>query len=423
MAFLRMLRQRHLAVLWLSQVLSAIGDHLYAIAVIWIAVQVAGSSAGLIALAQSLAMLVFGMLGGVYADRWNRRTTMIAVDLLRAGAVLSLPILATLSILRFWHLLVVAVIVGTLSALFNPALQASFPALSGDTQTLQATNGLMDVTRRLARAVGPSLVGLLTIFLPVTQFFTLDAVSFGVSALALFSLGRRFAWQPERSAAAKGGIRDIAAEIGEALRLVARHRPLTWALANVTLGNFVWGLAFVVGVPLLAKNVLSDSIGAYGLIVGAYGVGNVASNLVIGSVTIRRRMPMLFSGRLVMGAGFLLLASAHALPLAMLGAGIAAISGPLGDILLLTMIQSDLPSGQIGKVYSLMIVVESGGASLGALVAVPLYAHLSVSLAIALCALLLLATGIAGLLRFGLREPTADSKASGEIVSSREISQ
>src|SRR4051795_11326067 len=121
MNFLRMLRQRHLAVLWVSQVLSAIGDHLYAIAVMWIAVKVAGGSAGLVAAAGTGATLAFGLLGGVYADRWDRQKTMAAVDLLRAAAVLVLPVLAWRDTLRLWHLGAVAVVVGGLGALFDPA--------------------------------------------------------------------------------------------------------------------------------------------------------------------------------------------------------------------------------------------------------------------------------------------------------------
>ena len=211
MAFLRALRQRHLAILWLSQVLSAIGDNFYAIAIVWMAVNVAGSGAGLVVAAQSVAGLVFGLLGGVYADRWNRRTTMIVVDLIRAVAVGVLPILSMLGRLQLWHMAAAGIVIGGLGALFDPALQASLPALAGDVQVLQAANGLMDMTRRLARAIAPSLVGLVAALLPVSQFFTLDAISFVISAVAIGSLSRRFRWQPTRDEqAARAADRHLA---------------------------------------------------------------------------------------------------------------------------------------------------------------------------------------------------------------------
>src|SRR6266516_4567031 len=393
MGFLKVLRLRHLAILWLSQVLSAIGDRFYVIAVTWMAVKIAGSAAGIVVAAEAGSMLLFGLPGGVYADRWNRRTTMIIVDLLRAAAVASLPILAQIGTLQLWHLVVVAIVVGSLGALYDPALQASLPALTGDAQTLQATNGLLDVTRRLARVLGPSLAGLLITFLPLFHFFTLDAISFAISAAALFSLGKRFPWKAARmqGTVSGHGVSAMLGEIAGALRLVRSHRPLLWVLVSNGLISAVWAIAFTLGAALLADRVLGGNVGAYGLIVGAYGVGNVMSNLVIGSLTIRRRVALIFTGKLVL--------------VALLGSAFAAIGGPMNDIMALTMIQTDLPPDQIGKVYSLRTILENLGLSLGLLLAVPLFAYLSVPLVIALCALVMLALGAAGLLRFGFSEP------------------
>jgi MFS family permease len=407
MNFLRMLRQRHLAVLWVSQVLSAIGDNLYAIAVMWIAVKVAGGSAGLVAAAGSVAALTFGLLGGVYADRWDRQKTMATVDLLRGAAVLVLPVLAWRNALHLWHLGVVAVIVGGLGALFDPALQASLPALAPDRQMLQATNGLMDMTRRLARAIGPSLAGALVALLPLSSFFVLDTVSFVISAVAVLSLGRRFAWKPERLASHRGGIGGIVNEIAGAVRTVRAHGPLAWAIGSLGVSNLAWGAAFTVGAPLLADRVLAGQVGAYGLIVGAYGVGNVIGNIVVGSMNVKRRLAMLFAGRIVLSGGFLIMGLATTLPIALIGSAVAAFGGPMGDIVLLTMIQRDLPANQIGKVYSLRMTIANAGISLGAVVAVPLYAAFPVSAGIALCAALIAMTGLVGFVRYGVTEPAA----------------
>ena len=406
--FLHALRRPHIAVLWLSQVLSAVGDQLYAIAVIWLAVQVAGSGAGFVAAAQSLSALAFGLLGGVYADRWNRRTTMIAVDTLRALAVATLPVLAAFHLLQLWHLAVVAVLIGGLGALFDPALQASLPALTSGTTILQATNGLMDTTRRLARAVAPSLVGLLVVLMPMSQFFTLDAVSFLVSAGAVLSLGSRYAWQPEAQAKRTCGVRGVAQEMWSAVRLVHGYRPLLWAFAGLLVIATAWALAFTVGAAFVAERVLHAGAGTFGLIVGAYGIGNILSNLVIGSITIRRRIATIFSAKIILGLGFMVVALSRSLPLTLFGAAFAAVAGPMGDIMLLTLIQTGLPSNQIGKVYGLMMTLGDGGMALGLLLAVPLYAHFPVPVVIAGAALAMIVTGIIGLLRFGFTEP-ADS--------------
>lgn len=410
MAFLKVLRMRHLAILWLSQVFSAVGDYFYEIAVIWIAIKAVGSGAGIVAAAETGAMLLFGLLGGVYADRWDRQKTMIIVDLLRALAVLSLPFVAWTGQIPLWYLVLIAIVVGSLSALFIPALQASLPALTEATSTLQATNGLMDVTRRLARILGPGMAGVLIAFLPLPHFFTIDAISFGVSAWAVFSLGRRFAWKPVLVQERVAGLRGIGTEIGGAMRLIRAHRPLLWAVVINGIINLLWNAAFTIGVPLLADRVLKGNVGAYGLIVAAYGVGNVISNLVVGSLTIRHRVVTVFTGKMIIGAGFILMASATTLPIALLSSAIAAIGGPMSDIVIVTMIQTDLPSDQLGKVYSLYMILESIGTSLGLLFAVPLFQFLSVPMGIALCACLMVLSGIAGLIRFGFTEPTVQSE-------------
>jgi DHA3 family macrolide efflux protein-like MFS transporter len=174
------------------------GDHVYDLAVVWVAVQVAGSGVGPVVAASALTRLALGMLGGVLADRWDRRRAMIAADLLRAVTVGTLPVLAHAGRLQLWHLAAAAAVLAALDSLFNPALLASLPALAKDRTELQALNGLMDGTWRLALAVAPSMAGLLVALLPITQFFTLDAVSFLASVLAITALGRHLGQRPAR---------------------------------------------------------------------------------------------------------------------------------------------------------------------------------------------------------------------------------
>ncbi len=400
MRVLRVLRRPHLAILWAGQVLSAIGDVFYSIAIVWIAVQAVGSSAGVVAATQSGATLLAAPLGGILADRLDRRRAMIGVDLARALIVVTLPIAAWLARITLPHLIAVAVGLGVLTALFTPALQASLPALASNPDELQATNGLMDATLRLARAVGPSITGVLAAQISVPNFFTIDALSFGASALAIAALGRRFDWKPAGEHSRSGLIREVAG----AVQLIRGHRPLAWAFAGLIVANTAWFAAFIVGGALFASDVLRGDVGTYGALVSAYGVGNIASNLVFGSLSLRRVTPFLFLGHAVVGFGFVLLSLAPTLPLALGAAALAAIGGPIGDLALLSVIQNELPRAQLGKVFSLRMCVEYGGSSAGLLIAAPLFALLPVRLGIAACATAILSFGLLGLVRFW-REP------------------
>ena len=215
------LKQRHILLLWLGQLLSSFGDRFFEIAVVWLSVQIVGSEAGFVLAAGSIARLIVGLFGGVFADRWDRQKTMVIVDILRMLALLSLPIAAVIGDITLTHLAIVAVIAQGLSGLFDPALQASMPVLAIDSKTLQASNALLDVTSRMARIVAPGLAGLLVAVLPISQFFTLDAMTFGVSAIALLAIGRGFAWQPEADALPQvnRGVKSVFRDLWGAVKL------------------------------------------------------------------------------------------------------------------------------------------------------------------------------------------------------------
>ncbi|MFL5815138.1 MAG: MFS transporter, partial [Bdellovibrionia bacterium] len=186
----RTLSHRPIFILWAGEAFSAIGDEIYKVALIWLAVKMVGSSAGYLAAGQAAAVLIVGLVGGVWADRWDPRKTMISVDWIR-GLIVLVPVFWVKFLpLNMGVLIFVALTVSGFSAFFEPALQSVIPRLARDRELMQATNGLMGTTSRLARTVGPGLVGLLTGFVPMIEFFTLDAVTFAVSALAIKSLYR-----------------------------------------------------------------------------------------------------------------------------------------------------------------------------------------------------------------------------------------
>jgi DHA3 family macrolide efflux protein-like MFS transporter len=393
MYVLKALRLPHVVIVILGQVLSSIGDNFFSIAVMWIAVKSAGSDAGLVAVAGTISVFFFGLLGGVYADRWNRRRTMIIVDVLRACIVLTLAGLSLSGLLQFWHLVAVSFLVGAAGALFDPALQSSVGTLAGNDQTLlQAINALL----RLARAPGPILVGVLVIFLPLAHLFTLDAVSFGVSALSLLALGARFAWQPPQVERRVVGLRGVLGEAGEGVQVVLRSHGLRAALLSDLLSSFTWGVTWIVGVPLLVAHGLGNTVGAYGLIVGVYGVGNLISNLVVGSVRIRWPVFTMTLGRTILGCGYLMMAFAPNVPMALVASFIASFGGPLGDIPKSLMVLV-LPPQQTGRVFGAFTTFEYVAYSLGLLLAVPLFALLDVRLGMALGAVLLIVTSLYGL--------------------------
>jgi MFS transporter, DHA3 family, macrolide efflux protein len=394
------LTQRHLLVLWMGQVLSAIGDQLFIVAAVWLAVQMAGSSAALVAAANFTAALVFGLLGGVYADRLNRRTTMIVVDLIRAAAVLTLPVAYYFGPIQLWHLILVSAAIGAFGAFFDPCLQASLPVLTSDKRMLQATTALMSMTIRIARAVAPSLAGVLAGLVPVQHFFSIDAVSFSVSAISVLALSNKYAWQPLTDRPGQHNLQSSMTELRDAITVVRHHKLLLWSLTTHLSLNILWSIAFFMGAPILVAKSLGNHIGAYGLIVGSFGISGVISTVIIGSISIRRRALFLFAGQIVFGIGLTILGLAKTLPVALLGAALAAPGGPLGDLVLLQIIQADVSQSQFGKVYAFRMMIMTGGIAVGLLISQPLFKFLPASLVITTSAILILLIGVIGFIQF-----------------------
>ena len=397
---LSILKKRHIRLLWLGQLLSAFGDRFFEIAVVWLSVQILGSEAGFVLAAGSVSRLIVGVLGGVYADRWHRQKTMIAVDILRTITILSLPVAALLGNITLVQLAVVAAIEGALSSIFDPALQASMPHLVEGAAELQASNGLLDVTHRMARIFAPGVAGVIIAFLPIEQFFTLDALTFAISAVAVWGIGRNFHWQPDLDPHATTGLKGIYAEIRGAMRLAYQNKPVFWAILSYIPANMVWASTIMIGLALQADNKFDVGVQGYSFLITAYGIGSVLSNIIVGSNTIRNRGRFFFAGVVVFGIGVLLLGLVSAYTLALGAMFFAALGTPMSDLMIVLMIQDEFPTNQVGKIYSLRLTISSVGFSMGLFFAAYLFQAVDVSTGTALMGLLLTLVGVAGLLRF-----------------------
>ncbi len=344
------LRSAPVALLWGGLSLSALGDQLYAVALTWIAVEVFGANAGyLSALQAGVALIaVFGI--GRWADRWDQYRGMIAADLWRAG-FLVVTVAVWLATGGPSALLLVAAIAALAlgQAVFQPSLQLVLPSLVSDTKLLPAANGLLDATGRSARLLGPGLVALLAAFIPVVHFLTLDAISFLASAAALLLIGRLRPNMPrirrvERQTIWQGFFRGVQA--------MATHKLLGYFLAMAAVLNGTWYAVFFLGLPLMIERhgLAGSGLGAYGLVLSAYGCGNLAATVYLGGRPLSPRPQFqMCGGNLVVGAGVVLLGLADLLPAPWLvfgfaaAAALGAIGGPMQDIPMAVLRQTRLP--------------------------------------------------------------------------------
>lgn len=276
MGYLRLLRQRSVLVLWLTQSLSVLGDRLYALAVMWVVYAATGSASlmGLVAVAESLPYIALGTVGRRLVSRFSSYRALAWVEGARAAVAVALPFLWSPDVRGIALLLAGVLLLGTLGALFDPNLGALVPDLVEPARVQQIT-GLLDLTGRIARIAGPASIGLLLLLVSEVQLFALNGATFAVSAVALRWLGRRYA------TSAGGG---TAERPGDRARPSVRAWPVLREHPRVGLAIGLHGVVLfcsavtAVGMPALLATRYGAGAAVYGLVTAAVGVGALLGN-------------------------------------------------------------------------------------------------------------------------------------------------
>jgi MFS family permease len=308
------LRHRDFALLWTAGLVSVAGDFALIVALSLHAFALTGSPAatGGVFAATLLPRILLGSVAGVFVDRWDRRRTMIAADLLRA--LLLLPLLAVRSPDLLWLLYLVRAATGTVGLAFDPAESALLPKLVGE-ERLVSANALNALNDNLGRLVGPALGGLLYASGGLTAVVLVDAGTFLASA-ALVALIRANA-RAERSTAERGEAapwRRVAGEWQAGVQGVARDRTLSTILIGYGLGAVGDG-TFGLGFTPLAIDVLRGGAAGAGLLLSAQAVGGLVAGAAVALVAARCAPPRLFAAGLI-GLGLADLGLANAARLA-----------------------------------------------------------------------------------------------------------
>ena len=359
----RALRERPIALLWAGLATSAIGDQLFAVVLGWVGTGLFGANAGYLGALQGAVVLSVALFAGPFADRLAPRRAMVAADVVRAAMLVLVVVLWLRAGEPSGAVLVAAVVVlGAAYAFFRPALQASLPSLASSAAALPAANALLDTTERIARLLGPGIIGLLAAAIPLVHFVTLDALSFLASAAAVVATMRyrnvpRVA--PPRT--------RLITELGHGFRAMLRIPLFRKLLLTAGLINGVWYGVYFVAIPLLLRRDKAP-LSAYATVISAYGAANLAGTLVIGSRPLSRRPAvMIFGGNVVLGGFMALIGFAGMLPVAWHAwllpflAACSSIGGPMQDITFATMRQIVLERHELAAAVRAYIVMNNLG--------------------------------------------------------------
>src|SRR5436305_3238098 len=256
-----------------GQVVSLSGTWMQRVAQDWLVLDLShnsGSAVGITTGLQFAPVLLFGMYGGVIADRYNKRRVLVITQVAMGLLALALGLLDLSGAVTLWQVYALAFSLGIASAIDAPVRQAFVTELVGPSLLPNAV-GLNSATFNAARILGPAVAGVLIAFTGTGWVFVINSVSFLAVIACLLAMreGELFVGKP--SARRKGAVR-------EGLTYV-RKRPELVAIIGLIGVVGMLGFNFQLTSALLTKNTFHHGAGSYGLISAVYASGSLLGAL------------------------------------------------------------------------------------------------------------------------------------------------
>ena len=297
--------------IWSAATISLMGSQVSQFAIPYIAAVVLKAPALQVALLVTIEMLpfiLFTLPAGAWLDRVRRRPVLVAGDLGRAAALITIPIAYALGVLTIWQLYAVGFATGFLTVLFDVADQSYLPALL-EAEDLVEGNAKLQFPAAAAQIVGPGFTGQIIGLIAAPFAIVVDVISFIFSG-GLIAAIRKPEPKPERRLAADGSQTSLRQEIAEGLRYVLGNRYLRMIAASTGTSNFGSSMAFSIYAVYVFVQLhlspglvgLASGLGAFGLVIGALTAAPLAGRFGVGPVIV---VSMLANGPALLLLAFL----------------------------------------------------------------------------------------------------------------------
>jgi MFS family permease len=359
---------------------SQVGDWLYNLALVVLVYDRTHSAlwAGATTAARVVPVVVLGPLGGVLADRFDRRRVMIACDLARMGLMFVLAAMAAAG-LPIVLAPVIAAAATTAAAPYMPCVAAVTPRLVDDAD-LPGANAVRSAIGGASIILGPALGGVLLVLGSPAFAFAINALTFGLSALAVLAVRDRGAFAVRRSAGCPAGLfgagllpagllpAGLIGELAQGAAALRAHPAAIRLIGADIMCSFLYGTQTVL--LLLVSRQIGLGAQGYGYMFAAIGAGGLAGTALAGRAS-RSSRPYLVQAAALGAAGLptLLLAVVRWPAVAIVLAGLTGLGAMLVEILTDTTLQRTLDEDVFGRAYGLAYPASIAGIVVGSVIA------------------------------------------------------
>ena len=336
---------RLVRLLWIGRTAVWVADQISEIAVIWLTWTLTNSSVmvGLVAFVVRSPFWLIGWAAGLVADRHRPDRLLLWTNGTGVLIALALPLLYELQALSLPVLMLLAFLLSCLKTLEMPALIAMVPAAVPADQ-IRPLNSVLDNAKRCGRLAGQSVASALQALLPVPLLFIFAAAGLALMASIAKNL-------PSNTAITNNTRRTIQADLRQGWHALKADRPLILVIACFALYNLAYATNYFVLMPRLFGSELNGGGSLYSMALAAFGLGGLASNLLLGSARGQGEKSI-FVAFLWFGFWFALLSMKPPILAALLFVHLAGWAIPLVDIGTASMINERIAGGNQGKVFT-----------------------------------------------------------------------
>ena len=341
------LKHRNYRLYWFGQLASVLAQNMEAVAQSWLVLELTNSPLllGLTGLTFTIPTVALTLLGGAIADRADRRRIMILAQVGSALVFLILTGLVMLKWVALWHVMALAFFTGCVRAFDRPSRMALLPQMvpKEDIPNAVAIGGTI---WQLNKLVGPAVAGMLIYLVGIgpTYFvcFVASAAAIGLW-LAIHLAGKPAALN------SRGLLKDMT----EGLSFI-RQNEIYWVFIGMTFFNSVFGMSYVIMMPVFARNVLHVGSQGFGFLQSAGGGGALAGVLLAAYLShFPGKGLQAINGAVVFGVALILFAMSSWFPLSLVAAFALGMAGQFYMTTIHAILQMNLPNELRGRVMGI----------------------------------------------------------------------
>ncbi len=350
-------KNKNFTLLWVSQLISEIGDWLSTLAIPLLVLRLTNSPIAIsfYMVSRFLPTMLFSSFTGIIIDRFDRKKILIISDIARVIIFALYPFVTNV-----YQIFILAFLSTIFSILFGPAKGAMIPNIVGEDKLLEA-NSLSSSTSSLMRVIGTALGGFFIAIFSLNLTFYLNALTFIISACFIFFI----VYKDEKSLQESDEETSLLWNIKNGFSAILNDKALSTLIFMDALSMIGYGFINIL-LPVYSTKVLTNSESAFGIIMSAFSVGVFMGSVLMKKISQKKSLPLLWCMGLTL-AGFsqILFGLSFSLIVAAIFILIAGFGDALQIVSYATLTQKIVPDHLRGRVFSIAGGINSGALLIG----------------------------------------------------------